>query len=92
MKKESFRLKQYRGIANREKRKREHVTRAELEHRLLDFQQKNIMEVFTKDVDNDFTPTKYFIVEFNLEDEMCLAKFRNILSLTVCDMLCSEKD
>jgi hypothetical protein len=87
MTKSNNRLQRYRAEARREKRIKRHANRGLEESRIMEFQRKGILEVLTKDVNDDFTPTDYFIVEFNLEDKMSLIQFRNMLSIKVCEML-----
>lgn len=77
----------YRGTKNREVRKQRHLTRAEMESQMMMLKSSKMLEFFVKDVDNDFTPTDYFIVEFRLNDKMSLEAFRNLVYLMVVGWL-----
>lgn len=77
----------YRGFEKREQRKAKHLTRAEMESRILELKRHKTLEFFVKDVDDDFTPTDYFIVEYRLKDKMSLEAFRNLMYLMVVGWL-----
>lgn len=73
----------YKGFKNREERKRKHMTRAEMESQMMALKSSKTLEFFVKDVNDDFTPTNYFIVEFNMKEKMSLEAFRNLVYLMV---------
>jgi len=71
----------YRGIKKRLDRKRKHTARADLERMMYELKMNKSISVWVKDVKNDHTPTKYFVVEFNLKDAMILKDFEEMIMM-----------
>ena len=80
-------LQQYRGKGRRESRKEKHLSRVEMESKMLALKASKTLDFFVKDVKDDFTPTDYFIVEFRLKDKMSLEAFKNMVYLMVVGWL-----
>ena len=80
-------LQQYRGKGRRELRKQKHLSRVEMESRIMALKASKTLDFFVKDVKDDFTPTNYFIVEFRLKEKMSLEAFRNWVYLMVVGWL-----
>ena len=87
MKSNKFDAHRYRGLKKREVRKQKHLTRVEMEAQMMALKSSKTLEFFVKDVDNDFTPTDYFIVEFRLKNKMSLEAFKNMIYLMVVGWL-----
>lgn len=69
----------YRGLKRRRDRELDHINRVDLERRIFEGRMKKSIKVWVKDVDDNVTPTKYLIVEFNLGYDVTAKEFEEIL-------------
>jgi hypothetical protein len=87
-----FTPKRFRNLGVRRDRKKKHLSRADFERRIFELQRNKVLEFFTKDVDDEITPTNYFIVEFNLKHKISLAKFKSIMYLLISEVEWLDKE
>ncbi len=71
----------YRGLKRRLERKKKHMDRADFERMMFELKQSKKIVVWVRpdQIKNDWTPTDYFVVEFNLKDPMTIADFEEMV-------------
>jgi len=69
----------YRGLKKRAERKIKHNRRADFERILFEMRLSKVINIYVKDINDNHTPTDFYVVAFNLKESMTFKQFEETL-------------